>query len=106
MYLACQKEVLYMAKKTARVLNMQKLLADILKTRFELQIPEHFIAKHQIFTPGTAEEKLESTLIEFFTSYLNTSIPPERIAAEYKVPVNEVVEIREKWAEKLSHYFD
>lgn len=95
-----------MAKKTARILNMQKLLADILKTRFGLQIPEHFIAKHQTFTPGTAEEKLENTLIEFFTNYLNTSIPPERIAAKYKVPTNKVIEIREKWAEKLSHYFD
>jgi hypothetical protein len=95
-----------MAKKTARVLNMQKLLADILKTRFGLQIPEHFVRKHQVFTPGTAEEKLESVLIEFFTSYLDANIPPEQIAAEYKIPANEVVEIREKWAEKLSHYFD
>lgn len=95
-----------MAKKTARTINMQKLLADVLKLKFGLQIPEHFIAKHQIFTPGTAEEKLENTLIEFFTSYLNTNIPPERIAAEYKVPTDKVIEIREKWAEKLSHYFE
>ena len=68
-----------MAKKIARVLNMKKLLADALKGKFGLQIPEHFIEQNQNFTPGTAEEKLEDALVAFFTTYLNTSTAPESI---------------------------
>ena len=95
-----------MAKKIARVLNMKKLLADALKGKFGLQIPEHFIKQNQNFTPGTAEEKLEDALVAFFTTYLNTSTAPESIAKKYQVPTAKVIEIREKWAEKLSRYFE